>query len=129
MIWRPVVGHENFYEVSDTGEVRVKSRTITTGVATFTAKPKLLVKTVGGRANNYHRVMLMNPKRHAYVHHIVLETFRGERPVDMVGCHKDDDGFNNNLDNLYWGTSEQNQADKARNRAAAVESDAETVPF
>lgn len=127
--WKPVAGHEAFYEVSDTGEVRTRQRLIKRGPCTFIQQHKLLVKVVGGRANNYHRVMLSNPKRHAYVHHLVLETFVGERPVDMVGCHRDDDGFNNNIYNLYWGTSEQNQQDKARNLAAAVEADAETVPF
>jgi hypothetical protein len=129
MIWKPVVGHENFYEISDGGDVRVRSRLIVRGPCRFYAKPQTLVKSIGGRANNYHRVMLMNPKRHAYVHHLVLETFVGERPVDMVGCHRDDNGFNNALDNLYWGTSEQNQEDKARNKAAAVETEAEPVPF
>jgi hypothetical protein len=90
MIWKPVVGHENFYEISDGGDVRVRSRLIVRGPCRFYAKPQTLVKSIGGRANNYHRVMLMNPKRHAYV---------------------------------------QNQEDKARNKAAAVETEAEPVPF
>jgi hypothetical protein len=93
MIWKPVVGHENFYEISDGGDVRVRSRLIVRGPCRFYAKPQTLVKSIGGRANNY------------------------------------DNGFNNALDNLYWGTSEQNQEDKARNKAAAVETEAEPVPF
>lgn len=130
-IWRPVVGHEGRYEVSDAGNVRSVARVITTGVAQYQRPAVLLKKHTGGRANNYHRVQLCDPQRNAYVHHLVLAAFYGPRPVDHVGCHRNDDGFDNRADNLYWGTQEDNLADKARNRAGAatVEADADAVPF
>jgi hypothetical protein len=33
----------------------------------------------------------------------------------MYGCHRDDNRYNNHLDNLYWGTPWQNKQDAKRN--------------
>lgn len=82
---------------------------------------KPLRKVRGGRAGNYYRVMLTErhgserKRRHAYVHHLILEAFVGPRPPGHVACHKNDNGFDNRLSNLYWGTSEDNLADKYLN--------------
>lgn len=119
--WRPVVGHEGFYEVSDLGRVRRVARQIHRGCLTFMAPRRILPKHKGGRANNYWRVMLNVPvMRHAYVHHLVLAAFVGPRPADHVICHSNDDGFDNRLANLYYGTAEDNRADAARNHALAT---------
>lgn len=46
------------------------------------------------------------------VHIIVLETFVGPKPSrHHRGLHKDDNKLNNHVDNLYWGTPEQNFKD------------------
>lgn len=129
--WKPVAGYGGRYEVSTLGRIRSRSRWVPAGAGSRYIRGRILSQDIGGRANNYRRVMLANPKRHAYVHHLVLETWVGSRPVDMLGCHRDDDGFNNRLDNLYWGTDLDNRADKARNtgRTEPVEADADTVPF
>lgn len=49
------------------------------------------------------------------VHHLVLETFVGFRPPGKDACHKDDNPANNHLDNLYWGTRQENMRDVVRN--------------
>ncbi|WP_422928621.1 HNH endonuclease [Singulisphaera sp. PoT] len=48
-----------------------------------------------------------------YVHHLVLEAFRGPCPLGMEACHGDGDSKNNRLDNLRWDTSKANKADMA----------------
>lgn len=132
-IWKPVPGYVGRYEVSDLGRVRRCGRYIICGEGRRYIRTKILAQDIGGRANNYRRVNLMGPKRHAYVHHLVLEAFVGERPIDMLGCHRNDDGFDNALTNLYWGTEEDNAANKARNRqpepALAGVGDDDGVPF
>ena len=133
-VWKPIPGYEGRYEVSDLGRVRRTGRWLRCGPGgggQRRVRTRILALAIGGRANNYHRVMLKAPQRHAYVHHLVLETFTGERPVDMVGCHRNDDGFDNRLANLYWGTNLDNLADKARNagKASPVEAGDDVVPF
>jgi len=50
------------------------------------------------------------------VHHAVLYAFVGPRPSSRhVALHGDDDGYNNKLENLKWGTTRQNQKDKLKN--------------
>lgn len=105
-IWKDIPGWDN-YQVSDGGNVRSKSHKL------------ILKKTRGGRAKNYHRVMLTSrtetsrKRRNAYVHHLVLEAFCGPRIDELpIACHKNDKGFDNRLANLYWGTKEDNQNDK-----------------
>jgi hypothetical protein len=123
--WLPVVGHEGFYEVSDLGRVRRVARQITNACCTFTAPCRILPTYKGGRANNYWRVMLNLPhQRFAYVHHLVLAAFIGPRPLDHVICHRNDDGHDNRLVNLYYGTTEDNQRDAEANRSQPAEAGA-----
>ena len=52
-----------------------------------------------------------------YIHHLVLEVFVGPRPtLAHHALHRDDDPLNNRLENLYWGTGQDNIRDRARNR-------------
>lgn len=52
------------------------------------------------------------------MHQLVAEAFLGPRPFPgAVVLHWDDDGFNNHLGNLRWGSETENRADARRNRA------------
>jgi precorrin-4 methylase len=114
--WRPVVGHEGSYEVSDLGRVRSLDR-----VATEQRKsgPRSVVRA--GRvlkplaAAGSHLKVHLGRKQHKKVHHAVLEAFRGPCPPGMEGMHRDDDGANNRLENLRWGAHQENMDDAARN--------------
>jgi hypothetical protein len=55
------------------------------------------------------RATLMKP-----VHQMVLETFVGPRPEGMVCRHLDGNPSNNRLENLRWGTVQENMADMDR---------------
>jgi hypothetical protein len=48
------------------------------------------------------------------VHRMILEAFRGPCPVNMESRHLDGCRTNNRLDNLCWGTKEENGLDKIR---------------
>lgn len=51
-----------------------------------------------------------------YVHHLVLAAFVGPRPTPAHdACHRNDRGSDNRLTNLYWGTLEENTADRRAN--------------
>lgn len=97
--WRPVVGYEDRYEVSDHGRVRSLKRN--------------LVMTPGTNARGYKRVDLCRSGsvKHRSIHSLVLEAFVGPRPVGKFGLHGDDNPSNNRLDNLRWGTPSENNQD------------------
>ena len=108
--WVPVPGFETKYEVSNEGRVR-------------NSRGRILATQPGGRRNNYLRVMLQIWKgkvkakqRFAYIHHVVLEAFVGPRPNGAVVCHRNDDGHDNRLANLYYGSQEDNEQDKYINK-------------
>ena len=54
------------------------------------------------------------------VHHAVLLAFAGPKPSSVhVAMHEDDNSYNNNLTNLKWGTTQENQKSKLENRTVA----------
>lgn len=50
----------------------------------------------------------------AYVHRLLLETFVGSCPPGMECRHLDGNKLNNNLDNLIWGTHQENAQDNVK---------------
>jgi len=101
-IWRPVVGHEGFYEVSDWGRVR----SLYLGVGAFTRRreePLLLSRLV--RGDGYYKVALSRPIRVGrYLQGLVLEAFHGPCPPGCRATHLDGNRENNALSNLGWKT-------------------------
>jgi hypothetical protein len=70
----------------------------------------------GGKPGYPYVSLFRNGKRHQLaVHTILLLAFVGPRPEGMECCHEDDDPNNNSLDNIYWGTRFDNQADRRQN--------------
>lgn len=115
--WRPVVGWEGAYEVSDRGRVRSLER------KTWSRRGKGFWQTVPARilrpsmSRGYLRVVLQRDGRLANmsVHHLVLTAFVGPCPDGLEACHYDDDPRNNGLTNLRWDTRAANHADRTRN--------------
>lgn len=52
------------------------------------------------------------PKRRAFIHTLVLETFTSPCPSGMECRHLDGDKTNNHVSNLAWGTRAENSHDK-----------------
>lgn len=114
-IWKPVVGYEGLYEVSDHGRVRSLDRVIHfVDGRTQTHRGRELV---GGIASNGYRMIQLRKEKcgKSYtVHNLVLTAFEGPRPEGYVGCHYDGNKLNNRLDNLRWGTVSDNMYDSVR---------------
>jgi hypothetical protein len=110
-IWKQVLGYK-YYEVSNKGNTRSwKGRGQNGGLL----KEPTTKKTFVG-ADGYVFVKLQQGgKRTNYrVHRLVLEAFVGKRPQGMQARHLDGNKLHNTIDNLVWGTSKENHADKER---------------
>jgi hypothetical protein len=102
--WKPVVGYEDHYEVSDSGRVRSlrKRREMT--------RLKVTAK------NRYPRVEFCVDKKRVKkkIHLLVLEAFVGPRNGKMESRHLNGDVNDARLENLCYGTSVENKADQER---------------
>lgn len=111
-IWKNVVGWEEFYEVSNLGNVKSKIRN---GFTAF-GKRKYGGKTLKPfvNLNGYLTVNLTTSKKRTQVsvHRLVAESFLGKCPENMECCHNNGNSKDNKITNLRWDTVKSNHADK-----------------
>jgi len=106
--WRPVVGCEMVYEISDLYRIRrvVAARNVVAGH---------ILKPYRDREGYLAIRLCVNGRRPTFkVHHLVLLAFVGPRPEGMECRHLDGNKTNNRPENLCWGTSTENAADSFR---------------
>lgn len=117
--WRPVVGFEGRYEVSDLGQVRSIDRMVISGSdgRMRLSRGQVLSPSAESRGRGHLTVQLWSDNRsyRKYVHVVVLEAFVGPCPDGMESLHFDDVPDNNALSNLRWGTRSDNISDRMRN--------------
>lgn len=100
--WVEIPGWEGLYDLSTSGKVWSRRTN------------KILTPMLqGGKRKQYEVVALCKGKYEERwkVHILMLSVFVGPRPEGMLALHRDDDQFNNDKSNLYWGTPAQNCAD------------------
>jgi hypothetical protein len=111
-IWKNVLGWEDYYEVSNFGNVRSKIRK---------GKNRFGERFYGGdvvkkinHKNGYDVVNLTtkDKRQQKLVHTLVLESFVSIRPDKMDSCHNNGNKKDNRLENLRWDTRKNNCADK-----------------
>jgi len=118
--WKPVVGHEGYYEVSDHGRVRSLPRIVERATRwNGTAKARIRGRLLKGshHQDGRHLTVTLSVEavhRQVFVHVLVLEAFVGPCPDGMECRHLDGRGSNNMLDNLKWGTRLENMEDRTR---------------
>lgn len=106
-VWRPVVGYEGLYEVSDHG--RVRSYVSRWGKR---KKPVLLKGYIG---KHYKTVMLCsNDHRAVYIHRIVAEAFIPNPENKREVNHIDGNKLNNHKENLEWVCHSENMSHASR---------------
>lgn len=112
--WRPVVGYEGYYEVSNLGRVRSLVRMVRNRWGLFPRRGVVLKP--GPTADGHLNVVLCREGRRdtQSVHRLVLSAFVGPCPPRHEGAHWDRDPSNNHLSNLRWATKSQNYDDRRR---------------
>jgi hypothetical protein len=113
--WRPVVGYEGFYEVSDLGRVRSLPhwRRSKANSRSFHAGRLLRLPIASGGYPQAH-LSMDGRTRCIHVHRLVAAAFIGGCPDGQLVRHLDGDPANNVLANLSYGTPHENQLDKVR---------------
>ena len=96
-IWKPVLGFEGRYEVSNLGNVKSLTR-------------NKLLKPASTRASNrgYLFVQLGKDHKLKYIHRAVWEAFNGPIPEGLQINHLDENKLNNSLNNLSLVTHREN---------------------
>lgn len=115
--WRPVVGWEGLYEVSSLGKIRSLDKRVNSRWGKTRKLTGKIMKTYYD-IDGYPCVTLKSHhKKNRKISRLVAEAFlempRDERRQNAL--HWDDDKTNNRVENLRWGTREDNVQDSVRN--------------
>lgn len=97
--WRPVVGWEGWYEVSDRGRVRR-----TRGGGHGAVVGRVLKQNDNGHGYLSVQLSRDGQTRRRYVHALVAEAFLGPCPPDHEVNHKKGKKSDNRASQLEWGT-------------------------
>ena len=107
-IWKPILGYEGLYEISNFGRVKSLSREIIRSNSSFISKSKVLRQNIiDGRCI----VMLYINKfrKNHKVHILVAAEFISNRVNGMEVNHIDGNPMNNHVSNLEWMTPINNK--------------------
>lgn len=112
-VWRPVVGFEGRYEVSDQGRVRSLDRVVLVGGSRWGGKAyeafrKGRMLRPGPGSHCYPTVVLGRDGGTRTVHSLVASAFLGSCPAGMEVMHRHPDRNDPRLDNLRYGTRTEN---------------------
>lgn len=98
-VYRSIRNYEGLYRVSNHGNV-------------YSIRSKKLLRP--RERAGYYRVVLQDDGVTAqyFIHRLVLETFVGPCPAGMECRHLNGDRIDNRVENLAWGTRQQNAYDR-----------------
>lgn len=115
-IWKPVPEWEEYYEVSNLGNLRRRGDSPGRYKVQRPLKQFELKRPDGKQGYLTCRLKVKGKgQKTLYAHRIVCAAFHGPSPtVDHQCCHNDGDRHNNAADNLRWDTREANEADRIK---------------
>lgn len=109
-VWKPVVGYEGLYEVSNYGRVKSLDRLVSYSNGTVLKFKGKVLKPQLTKDKRYYFVRL--PKdgqtKNILVHRLVAQAFIPNTLNLPVVNHKNEDGFCNYVWNLEWCTAKYN---------------------
>ena len=111
--WKDCFGWEDFYQVSNFGNIRSKKRPVKTclGVAIKGGKVlKKIIATTGYEVVNF--TSSEKGRKQELVHRLVLLAFIGLCEDGKQACHANGIRHDNRLINLRWGTVKENHCDQ-----------------
>ena len=113
-VWKPVVGYEGLYEVSDQGRVRSLHQRRWCGSHWYEVPTRLLNPSTAVSGYPVVRLTKDGSGRTVTVHTIVLTAFAGQRSNGEECRHLNGNPTDCRLYNLQWGTPLENTHDRIR---------------
>lgn len=104
-VWKPVVGYEELYEVSNMGNVRSVDKTTRDGRFW---KGRQLRKHYAGSGYVQTVLSVDGVYRHEYIHRLVANAFIPNPDNKPEVNHINGDKNNNSVENLEWVTKSEN---------------------
>ena len=123
--WRPAVGFEDYYEVSDQGRVRSRARAVRmkSKAGVWSERPiqsRVIAQQALPAGYLLVHLSVKGARTSHTVHSLVAAAFIGPRPPKADVAHNDGNPANNVPSNLRYATRTENHADKKRHGTAAV---------
>ena len=116
--WMGVPGTDGLVLVSNLGRVKSAARAVmkkhSSGKQMVQHYPERVLDGTVTEGYRFIHYGIDGKKIRNPVHTLVLEAFRGPRPVGMEACHYDGDSLNNAISNLRWDTHHNNNMDRKR---------------
>lgn len=119
-VWRPVLGYEDRYRVSNIGRVKLLACRLNTWFGTR-ARPEQIMVVRADKAG-YIKVCLQRDlkQKHTHVHVVVLKAFVGEPQQGQEARHLNGIRGDNRPENLAWGTHLENMRDQYLHGTRAI---------
>ena len=110
--WKPVVGYEGVYEVSDKGRVRSLDRAILHKNGMVQRRKGKIIQLARMRSGHFKAALSRDGETtRVYVHRLVVEAFIGDYPEGTETLHVDGNPANNHVSNLRVGDRSENVFD------------------
>lgn len=108
-MWKDIKGFEEFYQVSDKGEIRSKDRYIHFKYKDKFYKGKLKSQQIGTNGYKIVKLYKNDKKKYTYsVHRLVAEAFLEKPSYAECVNHKNGNKLDNRVENLEWCTYSYN---------------------
>ena len=119
-IWKPIKNFEEFYEISNLGRVKKKERTYTNNLGYIVTFPEVISNGYfDGIKYKYFTLYKDGVRKNIKIHRLVAEAFI-PNPENLPQInHKDENPFNNSVENLEWCTAEYNINYGERNKKSS----------
>lgn len=116
--WKSIRKYKGMYEVSTKGRVRSTERILQQrihGKLVPRKWPSKILKQVDQDGYPVISLYLDGEQNTVKVHSLVISTFIGNRPKGLITRHLNDNKWDNRLENLCYGTVQDNVNDKFSN--------------